>query len=199
FDGIGTTATAALPADFRVDRTTTATSADVRKVGTYAAAGIAPRQVGGANLSTSASNGIYNFGSGTTTTGPDRAIGFLASGSATASGNLYAQLTNSTGGPLTGLQISYDVEKYRNGTNAAGFRIQLFYSTDGATWTNAGADFLTAFAGGDPANSGFATAPGARVSVAKTLLVAIPNSSTFYLAWNYSVSTGTTVTNAQAL
>jgi endonuclease G len=199
FDAIGTTASATLPVDFRVDRTATSTAGDVRKVGTFAAAGTATTLLGGANLSTSAGNGIYNFGSGTTTTGPDRAIGFLASGTATASGNLYAQLTNGTGGPLTGLQISYDVEKYRNGTNAAGFRIQLFYSTDGATWTNAGADFLTAFAGGDPANTGFATAPGATVSVAKTLLVAIPNSSTFYLAWNYSVSAGTTVTSAQAL
>jgi hypothetical protein len=196
FDSIGTTATATLPVDFRVDRTTTA----VRQVGTFAAAGAATTQVGGANLGSSAANGIYNFGSGTTTTGPDRAIGFLASGTATASGNLYAQLTNSTGGPLTGLQISYDVEKYRNGSNAAGFRIQLFYSTDGATWTNAGSDFLTAFAGGDAGNTGFATAPGATVSVAnKTLSVAIPNSATFYLAWNYSVSTGTVVTNAQAL
>jgi len=137
FDSIGTTATATLPLDFRADRTTTATSSDMRKVGAFAAAGTTTTQFGGANLSTSAANGIYNFGSGTTTTGPDRAIGFLASGTATASGNLYAQLTNNTGGPLTGLQISYDVEKYRNGSNAAGFRIQLFYSTDGATWTSA--------------------------------------------------------------
>jgi DNA/RNA endonuclease G (NUC1) len=200
FDSIGTTATATLPVDFRVDRTATATAGDVRKVGTFVAAGTTTTQAGGVNLGASAANGIYNFGSGTTTTGPDRAIGFLASGTATASGNLYAQLTNNTGGPLTGLQISYDVEKYRNGSNAAGFRIQLFYSTDGATWTNAGSDFLTAFAGGDAANTGFATAPGATVSVAnKTLSVAIPSNSDFYLAWNYSVSTGTTVTNAQAL
>src|SRR5262245_54630906 len=144
FDGIGTSAGATLPADFKVDRTTTATASDARKVGTYASAGTTTTQVGGANLSTSAANGIYHFGSGTTTTGSDRAIGFLASGTATASGNLYAQLTNNTGGSLSGLQITYDVEKYRNGSNAQGFRIQMFYSTDGATWTNAGADFLTA-------------------------------------------------------
>lgn len=199
FDSVGATATATLPVDFRADRTTTATASDVRKVGTFAAAGTTTTQVGGANLSTSATNGIYNFGSGTTTTGPDRAIGFLASGSATASGNLYAQLTNNTGGPLTGLQISYDVEKYRNGSNAAGFRIQLFYSVDGATWTNAGLDFLTAFVA-DGNNNGFATAPGATLSVTnKPLSVAIPADSTFYLAWNYSVSTGSTTTNAQAL
>src|SRR4029450_8293375 len=103
-----------------------------------------------------------------------------------------------TGGPLTGLQISYDVEKYRNGTNAAGFRIQLFYSTDGTTWTNAGSDFLTAFVA-DASNTGFGSAPGTTVSVTNTTLsVAIPSGSAFYLAWNYSVSTGTTVTNAQA-
>jgi len=33
---------------------------------------------------------------------------------------------NNTGN-LPGLQISYDIEKYRNGSNAAGFRIQLYY------------------------------------------------------------------------
>lgn len=42
--------------------------------------------------------------------------------------------------------------------------------------------------------------PGATVSVTnKTLSVAIPNGSNFYLAWNYPVSSGTTTTNAQAL
>ena len=194
FDSIGTTATATLPMDFRTDR-----PGAVRTVGTFAAAGTATTQAGGANLGSSATNGIYNFGSGTTTTGPDRAIGFLSSGTATQSGNLYAQLRNTTGAPLDGLQISYDVEKSRGGTNAAGFRIQLFYSTDGSTWTSAGSDFLTAF-GADAANAGFATAPGVTVSVTtRTLALAIPTDSMLYLAWNYSVSTGSTTTNAQAL
>ena len=64
FDAIGTTATATLPADFRVDRPTA-----VRTVGTFSAALTATALVGGANLSTNGHNGIYNFGSGTTTTG----------------------------------------------------------------------------------------------------------------------------------
>jgi DNA/RNA endonuclease G (NUC1) len=194
FDAIGTTATAALPVDFRADRLTA-----VRTVGTFAGALTATTAAGGANLATNAANGLYNFGSGTTTTGPDRAIGFLSSGTATQSGNLYAQLRNTTGAALSGLQISYDVEKYRGGSNAAGFRIQLFYSTDGSTWTSAGSGFLTAF-GADATNAGFATAPGATVSVTnQTLALAIPNDGTLYLAWNYSVATGTTTTNAQAL
>src|SRR5215831_6922808 len=124
FDSMGTSATATLPTDFRVDKPST-----VRTVGTYSAAGTATSLVGGANLSSSASNGIYNFGSGTTTTGADRAPGFLSSGGGTQSGNLYVQLANNTGADLSGLQISYGVEKYRGGSNAAGFSIQLYYST----------------------------------------------------------------------
>jgi DNA/RNA endonuclease G (NUC1) len=197
-DGIGTSATATMPTDFKVDRTTTATAADARKVGTFAAAGTTTTQVGGANVSTSAANGIYNFGSGTTTTGPDRSVGWISAGTGTASGNLYAQLVNSTPGNLAGLQIAYNVEKYRNGSNANGFRIQMFYSTDGTNWTNAGNSFLTSFPA-DANNNGFATAPGATVAVNQTLNVTIPSGGSFYLAWNYSVSAGTTFTNAQGL
>jgi DNA/RNA endonuclease G (NUC1) len=195
FDSIGTAATATLPVDFRVDRTATTS----RTPGNFAAAGTATTATGGPNLSTSASNGIYNFGAGTTAPGgSDRAIGFLASGTNTHSGNVYVQLTNTSGGPLAGLHLAYDVEKYRNGLNPNGFRIQMFYSVDGSTWTNAGADFLTSFPA-DAANTGFSTAPGLTVPVAKTLSATIPSGSDFYLAWNYSVNNGTTVTNAQAL
>src|SRR5262245_15547165 len=193
FDSIGTSATATLPVDFRADRPST-----VRTVGSFAAAGTVTTQTGGANLPTNASNGIYNFGSGTTAIGTDRAIGFLSSGTATQSGNLYAQIVNNTGN-LPGLLISYDVEKYRNGSNPVGFRIQLYYSTDGTTWTSAGDDFLTSFAA-DANNNGFMNAPGVTVSVSnKTLNAPIPNGGIFYLAWNYSVVSGSTTTNAQAL
>jgi len=154
FDGMGipatTTTSSALPADFRADNPTT-----VRTVGTFAAAGTATARAGGANLSSSAGNGIYSFGSGTAPLGgADRAVGFLSSGSATASGNLYVQLANTIGSALSGLQIAYSVEKYRGGTNAAGFRIRLFYSMDGSAWTSAGSNFLTSF-GADGTTSGF--------------------------------------------
>src|SRR5689334_11223503 len=184
-----------LPADFRQ-----ATASAPRAIGAFSAATTQTLRVGGANLSSTAANGSYNFGAGTTALGnSDRAPGFLSSGTATMSGNLYAQLVNNTGGALTGLQISYDVEKYRNGSNPAGYRIQLFYSADGNTWTNAGSDFFTPF-GPDADNSGFATAPGATVPVSNKILnVAVANGANIYLAWNYSVTSGTTTTNAQAL
>src|SRR4029079_14525213 len=65
-------------------------------------------------------------------------------------------------------------------------------------WTPAGPDFLTAFPA-DAANTGFATAPGVTVPVTHSLDVGIPSGANFYLAWNYSVATGSTTTNAQAL
>ena len=195
FNSIGTSPTVALPADFRVDRTATSTANDVRNVQTWAAAGTATTQAG-SNLSTSASNGIYNFGA--TGNDTERAIGFLASGTATASGNLYAEFVNNTGAPLSGLAIAYNVEKYRNGSNAAGFRIQLFWSNDGSTWTSGGPAFMTAFQA-DANNSGFLPAPGPTVPVNDVLNVTIQPGANFYLAWNYSVTAGNTVTNAQAL
>ncbi|MGH9408665.1 MAG: hypothetical protein ACRD1V_04355 [Vicinamibacterales bacterium] len=201
FDSIGTSATATLPADFRVDKTGSGAAA-VRALGTFGAAGTTTGFAGGANLSSSATNGIYNFGSGTTSGGgSDRAIGFVASSGGTASGNLYAQFQNTTGGPLSGLQISYDVEKYRGGSNPQGFCIQLYSSPDGSTWTTAGATFLTKFAA-DASNAGYPSAPGATTSITNTALTLpanVPANGSVYLAWNYSVCSGTTVTNAQAL
>lgn len=188
-------APSALPADFRQD-----TIAAARTLGSFSAANTQTARVGGANVSTIAANGSYNFGAGTSTLGDaDRAPGFISSGTATMSGNLYAQFVNNTGSALTGLVVSYDVEKYRKGSNPAGFRYQLFYSPDGLAWTNAGPAFFTAFPA-DADNTGFATAPGATVSVSnKTINVAVANGANVYLAWNYSVISGTTTTNAQAL
>jgi hypothetical protein len=146
--GSDPSATVTLPGDFRVDKLTGA-----RVLGTYAAALTATERQGGESLSSTAANGIYNFGAGPAATATDRAIGFLSSGSATQSGNLYGQFTNNTGQALTGLTLSYDVEKYRNGSNAAGFRIQLFHSANGSAWTDAGSSFLTTF-GSNADNSG---------------------------------------------
>ncbi|HKG60567.1 MAG TPA: DNA/RNA non-specific endonuclease [Pyrinomonadaceae bacterium] len=184
-----------LPVDFRQD-----TIAAVRTLGSFSSGNTTTARVGGANVAINAANGSYNFGAGTTTLGDaDRAVGFISSGTATMSGNLYAQFVNNTGSALSGLQISYDVEKYRNGSNPAGFRYQLFYSLDGNAWTNAGPNFFTAFPA-DADNNGFATAPGATASISnQTINVSVANGANVYLAWNYSVVSGTITTNAQAL
>lgn len=191
---IGATATAATPANWKVDK-----NATVRTVGTYSAAGTATERLGGDNLSTTAGNGIYNLAAGDQATASDRAIGGLSSGSASKSVNVYTYLQNNGLQSIKSFSISYDVERYRNGTNAAGFAMQLYYSTDGAAWTAAGDAFITSFAA-NADNTGFASAPGETKSVTnKGLNVTVPAGGSIYFAWNYSVASGTTTSNSQAL
>ena len=184
-----------LPADFRQE-----TIVPPRTLGSFAGGSTTTSRAAGANIATNASPGSYNFGAGTATLGnSDRAFGFISSATTAGSGNLYGQFQNNTGTALSGLLISYDVEKYRNGSNPAGFRYQLFYSFDSLAWTNAGPDFFTAFAP-DADNNGFATVPSATVPVANKILnVSVPNGGLIFLAWNYSVTSGFDTSNAQAL
>ncbi|MCD7971255.1 MAG: carbohydrate binding domain-containing protein, partial [Candidatus Azobacteroides sp.] len=189
FSSMGTNDTATLPTGWRADKSTS-----VRAVGTYSAAATATDRLGGNNMATTAANGIYNY-----VVGDHHAIGGLSSGSASKSVNVYLQLQNNGAADIDAFQISYDVEKYRNGSNAVGFSMQLYYSTNGSSWTSAGSNFLTSFTK-DADNSGITPAPGEVKSVTnKELTVSLPAGSSLYLAWNYSVASGSTTSNAQAL
>lgn len=192
---IGTATTAPLPANWKTDKLT-----GIRQVGNYASASGQTELRAGNNMSSSSGNGIYNFGAGEATTATDRAIGGLSAGTASKSVNLYLHLKNTGTASISDFSIGYSVEKYREGTNAAGFSIQMYHSSDGLTWVSAGPDFLTSFPGGDPTNSGYPSAPGATVNInGKILPVTLAAGGELYLAWNYSVTSGTTTTNAQAL
>jgi len=198
FDSMNNAGASNLPTGWRIERLNT-----VRTLGAYLSAGTATNATAGVNMATNAAHGAYNYvvADANVLDGNDNALGFLSSGTVgTQSGNLYFQLTNTGTADVTSLDIAYDVEKYRNGSNPAGYRFQLFYSTTGAvgSWTNAGADFLTSFTA-DANNSGFAAPPGASVNVNKNLDVPLAVGDSLYLAWNYSVISGTTTTNAQGL
>ncbi len=84
------------------------------------------------------------------------------------------------------------------GTNAAGFSIQMYYSANGATWTSAGSSFLTSFPA-DATTAGYDSAPGVTVPVSATLSYSLSAGSSLYLAWNYSVTNGSTTSYAQGL
>ncbi|MDD4576572.1 MAG: hypothetical protein PHI36_09115, partial [Bacteroidales bacterium] len=191
---IGTDAVSTMPTNWKVDKNNA-----VRTLGSYSAALSATEQSGGNLMSTTAANGIYNFAAGDAATETDRAIGGISSGSKSKSVNVYTQLKNNGLTEIPDFTISYNVEKYRNGSNATGFSIQMYYSTDGTAWTSAGNDFLSSFVA-DADNEGYAAAPGSVVSVtSKTLPVALAADGVLYLAWNYSVTSGLTTSNAQAL
>ena len=191
---IGTAAAATLPTGWKADKNTT-----VRLVGTYSAAVTLTDNRGGNAMSTTAANGIYNYGAGDPTTSLERAVGGLSSGTASKSVNIYVQLHNNGTGSISSLDISYVVEKYRHGSNAAGFTIQMYFSTDGTAWTSAGDNFKSSF-GQDADNTGYTIAPGDSAKVTnKNLGQSIAAGGDLYLAWNYSVTSGTTTSNAQAL
>ena len=193
FNTIGATATATLPTGWKVD----AQSAS-RTFGTYSAAGTATVQTIGPAMSATATSGIYNYGSGTNNTGNDRAIGGLSASSSNRTINLYVDLLNNGASTIGSYSISYNIEKYRTGT--LGMTIQMYYSTDGSTWTTAGVNFSTSPTVDGSVAAGPATVPISSTSVTSQLLsVTTTASSHLYLMWSYSATTGTSGSNAQAL
>ena len=152
---------------------------------------------GGVSLPSNAKNGTWNFGDNS---GNDRALGGISTGVAdgTRCVNVYTHLMNTGKKDLVNLAISYDVEKYRKGNNAAGFTVQMYYSIDGRNWTPAGSDFCTTFEP-DAATEGYATVPGDTKAVSAVLDTKMEPGVDFYLAWNITVTSGTNAAGAMAL
>jgi hypothetical protein len=96
------------------------------------------------------------------------------------------------------VNVSYNVEKYRKGSNAAGFAVQLYYSIDGRNWTSAGDKFRTYFAP-DSETAGYASVPGETVAVSDVLDVPISRGCDLYLAWNITVASGDAANAAMAI
>lgn len=193
FDSLGQDAEAALPEGWRIDRQTVAP----RTVGTFPVAQEATMYAGGTSLPSNAKNGLWNFGADGSS---DRALGGITTGvdNGTRCINIYTHLVNEGTKPFGSLDISYDVEKYRKGSNASGFAVQMYYSFDGRSWTSAGDDFRTFFSP-DAATEGYAEVPGEVKTVAASLPVNFGGMMDLYLAWNISVATGTDAQSAMAL
>jgi len=195
FDAIGTSATATLPANWRVAKNNLVTAS----VGSYATAATATEQLGGNAMLSTDADGIYNFGAGAEASATDRAIGGLSSLTGSKSVSAYLYVKNNGTTSINDFSISYNVEKYKNGTNAAGFSVQMYYSADGNTWINAGSEFKVSVVGGDVDNNGYVSAPQGSTNVAGVLNTILSAGNDVYLAWNYTVTMGTVTSNAQAL
>jgi hypothetical protein len=194
FNSLGTSSTATLPTDWTVQKSTTE-----RTIPNFLSTATAVERAGGNSISSTAANGIYRFNANNSTS--ESAIGGLSSSSQSKSVVLYTRLNNNAAAAISSFTISYNVEKYRNGSNAAGYTIEMFYSTNGTSWTSCGSDFTTNFAS-DADNNGFVTSPGSSVAISnKTFTPAssISQNTVFYFAWRYSVTSGTTTSNAQVL
>lgn len=195
FNGMGLSASASLPTNWKIEK-----NLNVRTIGLYSAALTTTNYAGGVNLSSSASNGAYNFEIGSGTTPTDRAIGGISSGSGSKSVNIFAFFKNDGTTTIKQVDISYEVMRFRNGSNSAGFSIQLYYSKNGTTWITAGDKFISSFIP-NADNNGAAVVPIEQKQILNQTLgnLVIAPSDSLFLAWNYSVTSGTTTSNAQAL
>ena len=199
FDGMwdsgAQAATLGMPQGWRVERQMNAP----RTVGNYSNASTEVMYTGGTSLASNAKNGTWNFASSSVP--GDCSVGGL---STTVDGgtrciNVMTCLRNAADESITKLTLNYDIEKYRDGDNAAGFAVQLYISTDGVTWSNAGEDFYTYFAP-DAATQGAAVVPISTTAITgKQLKVAIAAGSDLYLAWNISVASGSSPNKAMGL
>jgi len=149
-------------------------------------------------------NATYTAGTGSSTSGDtysfgvdaadDRALGTVQSGSLIST--IGVAFTNTTGGPVTSLKISYVGEQWRLGATARPDRLDFQYSTDATslatgTWTNADQlDFTgpitTATIG---ALDGTLAANAMAINFTITGLN-IGNGATFYLRWSDFNATG---------
>ncbi len=193
FDAIGTEATATLPEEWRIDKQIVAP----RTVGTYADAFTQTTYAGGTNLPSGAKNGVWNFGADGSN---DRALGGITTGidNGTRAINLYTHLLNDGKKRLENVTVKYDVEKYRKGSNSAGFAVQLYYSLDGRNWKSAGTDFYT-YLEPDAKTEGYAEVPGETRAVTGKLPVNLDPQVDLFLAWNISVASGDAANAAMAL
>lgn len=194
FNGLGASSTAALPANWKAQKTTTYREA----APSYVIGVTSVELAGGNSMSTTAGNGIYRFNANNVTT--ESALGGLSSAGNSRTVVFMSYFNNNAATAIGSFTVSYDVEKYRNGSNAAGFTIDLLYSTDGTTWVSCGGTLTTSFAA-DADNLGYVTAPATTIAVTGTYTPAssIALNGKFYFAWRYSVTSTTTSSNAQAL
>ena len=203
FDTMRVLANAKLPQGWKADAITTPYT-----VGSYSTASTTTQFVAGANMpSTNTNGGVYNFGAGTSTIGNgDRAVGGLNTSNNPTSINVYLGLTATGTTSFTTVTVSYDIEKYRNGKNADGSAVQLYYSLSGAagSWIDVPSG-LTVYAA-NANNDGFSPAPDASqtkvVNATFTLASAIAPGTPIFLAWNISVApnaTGGNASNSPAL
>lgn len=184
-----------LPEGWAMDRNLSAP----RKVGNWSDGATEVMYTGGVSLASNAKNGTWSFGDSSNEN--DRALGGLTTtvDGGTRGVSIMTAITNDAETPIDRFNISYAIEKYRKGDNAAGFAVQLYYSNDGEEWIDAGDTFYTFFEPDDE-TMGTAVVPISTTSVnEKTLMADVAPGATIYLAWNISVASGSSPNKAPGL
>ena len=192
FDAMGDAADAKVPEGWRIARTYSP-----REVGSFQGAVENTMYAGGISLPSNAKNGLWNFGANDAN---DRALGGITTGvdGGTRAVNVYAHFVNNGRKTLENFNISYNVEKYRDGNNSAGFTVRLYTSPDGRNWTEAGVDFVSEFPASS-ATKGAEIVPIETKAVSGTLPGSLQPGCDLFLAWNISATSGSNCASAPAL
>lgn len=182
-----------LPTAWRIERN----QVGPRTIGAYRDAAMQVQYAGGVSMPSNASNGTWNLG---TNGDSDRALGGMTTGVADGARaiNVMVHLENDGNVDFESIKVSYDIEKYREGSNANEFYVKLFTSSNGVVWTEAGEDFTWLNPKGS-AQTGFETVPGSVKSVEAELDYTFAAGTDLYLCWSISTSAGDNCASAPCL
>ncbi len=172
FDTLGTSATATLPAHWRLSSAgdTSVTWNDPANVITTSVQ---------ASSGAPTTGGRYNWGQSAS----DRAVGFMTSSGYASPNHLLARFSNATGTHVSQVTLAFDYERYR--LNTAPASISFFYSFDGATWIAAAAGDSGAFTTG-ASTYGFATPVSASSHQVTLASLDLAPGSELFFRWQFS-------------
>ena len=190
FDGMGSSSFATLPTGFKVNGDGAAPSWSTGTTSTTRAAGTSGTNL----LSGTSSGGVYNFANGVTASAPDRALGFLTSGSFASPNSIIFRFTNNTGITVTNLNISFDYEKYRAGTRA--WNLTFFHGNNSnptIAETNGDQSYAV-----DGANAVVNPSSSINKTISLTGL-SIANGTDYYIKWTSTGLAGSTNSQGIAL
>lgn len=174
FDAMGTSATATLPANWKISPAGSAAP-------TFAAGGNFTGTNQQASSGAPATGARYNWG---TTAATDRALGIMTSGGYASPNSIMANYQNTNADFITQLDITYNLERYR--INSAVASVQFYYSLDGTNWTAVAAGDVAA-ASLPTATSAYNFTPGLTIPVSFSITsLSVANGGDIYLRWNFN-------------
>ena len=184
FNAIGSSATATLPASWKMSSAGTGASSG------YATGTNVTATTQAASSGTPTTGGRYNWA---TTPGTDRAIGFMSDAGYADGNAIFADYKNTTGATITSVNLSFNIERYRINTGTA--FVSLFSSTDGSTWTARSAGDISAAVFTPGASSYTFTSPQTVYKNITVSGISIANNADIYFRWVFT----TGGTNSQGL
>ncbi|HKR05002.1 MAG TPA: hypothetical protein VJY62_10230 [Bacteroidia bacterium] len=172
FNGMGASATASLPANWKM------AAPGIAGTATWSAGTNVTATLQQASSGAPVTGSRYNWA---TTGGADRSPGFMTSGSYANPNCIMAYYQNNTGLTITDVTISFQVERYR--INTAVFVMTFFTSLDGNSWTWETAGDISGLVFPVGASSYTFAAPQTAVRSFTLPSVNIPNGNGYYLKW----------------